>query len=58
VGRYLMRMHLLDLLKTRLRLVDAWKNEPREAVESSPIGRPIFITGTGRSGSTFRTACG
>jgi hypothetical protein len=53
VGRFLMRMHLLDLLKTRLRLVDAWKRQPREDVESSPIARPIFITGTGRSGSTF-----
>jgi Sulfotransferase family len=53
VGRFLMRMHLLDLLKTRLRLVDAWKNEPREDVESSPVARPIFITGAGRSGSTF-----
>ena len=53
VGRFLMRMHLLDLLKTRLRLVDAWKKEPQENVECWPIARPIFITGTGRSGSTF-----
>ena len=53
VGRFLMRMHLLDLLKTRLRLVDAWKKQPQENVQSSPIERPIFITGTGRSGSTF-----
>lgn len=53
VGRFLMRMHLLDLLKTRLRLVDAWKRQPQEDAQSSPIARPIFITGTGRSGSTF-----
>lgn len=53
VGRLLMRMHLLDLLKTRLRLVDAWKKRPRDDVESSPVERPIFITGTPRSGSTF-----
>jgi hypothetical protein len=53
MGRFLMRMHLLDLLKTRLRLVDAWNRPPQEAMEASPIARPIFITGTGRSGSTF-----
>jgi hypothetical protein len=53
VGRFLMRMHLLDLLKTRLRLVDAWKRQPQGDVESSPIARPIFITGMPRSGSTF-----
>jgi hypothetical protein len=53
VGRFLLRMHLLDLLKTRLRLVDAWKRQPQEEVERSPIARPIFITGTPRSGSTF-----
>jgi Sulfotransferase family len=48
-----MRTHLLDLLKTRLRLVDAWKRQPHDEVESSPIARPIFITGMPRSGSTF-----
>jgi hypothetical protein len=53
VGRFLMRTHLLDLLTTRLRLVDAWKSQPEEDVESSPIARPIFITGMPRSGSTF-----
>ncbi len=53
LGRFLMRMHLLDVLKTRLRLVDAWKGQPQQEVESSPIVRPIFITGTPRSGSTF-----
>jgi hypothetical protein len=51
VGRFLMRTHLLDLLKTRLRLVAAWKRQ-RDA-ESSPVARPIFITGMPRSGSTF-----
>jgi hypothetical protein len=53
VGRFLMRMHLLDLLKTRLRLVDAWKRRPLGDLESSSIARPIFITGMPRSGSTF-----
>ncbi len=48
-----MQTHLLDLLKTRLRLVDAWKRQPPEDVESFPIARPIFITGMPRSGSTF-----
>jgi hypothetical protein len=57
VGRFLMRMHLLDLLKTRLRLVDAWKRQPQEDVESSPIARPIFITGMPRSGRRFFTNC-
>jgi Sulfotransferase family len=52
LGRFLMRTHLLDLLKTRLRLVEAWRRQPRD-VESSPIARPIFITGMPRSGSTF-----
>ena len=51
LGRFLMRMHLLDVLKTRLRLVDAWKQQPQEEVET--VSRPIFITGTPRSGSTF-----
>ncbi len=53
VGRFLMRTHLLDLLKTRLRLVDAWKRQPQEYLDFSPIARPIFITGAPRSGSTF-----
>ena len=53
VGRFLMRTHLLDLLKTRLRLVDAWKRQPQDEVDSSPIAQPIFITGMPRSGSTF-----
>ncbi len=51
LGRFLMRTHLLDLLTTRLRLVDAWKQQPQEEAES--VARPIFITGTPRSGSTF-----
>jgi hypothetical protein len=53
VGRFVMRMHLLDLLKTRLRLADAWKRQLQADAESSPVARPIFITGTPRSGSTF-----
>jgi hypothetical protein len=52
LGRFLMGTHLLDLLKTRLQLIDAWKKQP-ESVNASPVARPIFITGMPRSGSTF-----
>lgn len=52
LGRFLMRTHLLDLLKTRLQLIEAWKRQP-ETVNGSSIPRPIFITGMPRSGSTF-----
>jgi hypothetical protein len=44
-------MHLRDLLETRLRLTERWRSRDRLAAE--PIGRPIFITGMPRSGSTF-----
>jgi hypothetical protein len=43
-GRFLMRVHLRELLETRLRLTDAW---------NGLIERPVFITGIPRSGSTF-----
>ena len=52
LGRFLMRVHLLDLLETRLRLVQAWSKRS-EALAATPIQRPIFITGMPRSGSTF-----
>jgi hypothetical protein len=52
LGRFLMRVHLLELLETRLRLVQAW-SERTQALLGSPIQRPIFITGMPRSGSTF-----
>jgi Sulfotransferase family len=52
LGRFLMQTHLLDLLKTRLQLIDAWKRQP-ETVSAAPIVRPVFITGMPRSGSTF-----
>jgi sulfotransferase family protein len=51
-GRFLMRVHLRELLETRLRLTLAW-NGRSEAAEASVIERPIFITGIPRSGSTF-----
>jgi hypothetical protein len=51
-GRLLMRLHLRELLETRLRLTQVW-NEWSEIAEVSVIQRPIFITGIPRSGSTF-----
>jgi hypothetical protein len=52
LGRFLMRTHLLELLETRLRLVQVWTRRS-EALAASPVQRPIFITGMPRSGSTF-----
>jgi Sulfotransferase family len=52
LGRFLMRVHLLELLETRLRLVQTW-GERSHALFGSPIQQPIFITGMPRSGSTF-----
>ena len=51
-GRFLMRVHLQDLLEARLRLTQAW-NGCSEISETSAIERPVFITGIPRSGSTF-----
>jgi len=47
-----MRVHLRELLETRLRLTQTW-NGLSEVSEASVIDRPIFITGIPRSGSTF-----
>jgi Sulfotransferase family len=52
LGRFLMRIHLRGLLETRLRLTQAWR-EHREAMDTSLVQRPVFITGMPRSGSTF-----
>jgi hypothetical protein len=52
LGRFFMRMHLRELLETRLRLTHAWSRRA-EILEASLIRRPIFITGMPRSGSTF-----
>lgn len=52
LGRFLMRVHLRDLLETRLRLTQAW-SERSKVLEISVIKQPIFITGVPRSGSTF-----
>jgi hypothetical protein len=52
LGRFLIREHLLRLLKTRLRLSDAWQRYPVNP-SAALIRRPVFITGMPRSGSTF-----
>jgi LPS sulfotransferase NodH len=52
LGRFFMRVHLQELLETRLRLTQAWSG-PAQLPETSVIERPIFITGVPRSGSTF-----
>jgi len=52
LGRFFMRVHLQELLETRLRLTQAWSG-PAQLPENSVIERPIFITGVPRSGSTF-----
>ena len=52
LGRFLMRMHVRDLLETRLKLAQAWREKPG-ALEAERIERPVFIIGMPRSGSTF-----
>ena len=52
LGRFLMRIHLRDLLELRLRLAEAWKDK-LSALDEASIEKPIFIVGMPRSGSTF-----
>jgi hypothetical protein len=52
LGRFLMRMHLRDILETRLRLVERWTQES-ERMSAEAILRPVFIVGLPRSGSTY-----
>jgi len=52
LGRFFMRLHLRELLETRLRLAQAWSGR-LEALEASVLQRPIFITGMPRSASSF-----
>jgi len=52
LGRFLLRIHLIDLLATRLRLAEHWRHRAGE-LAARPVERPIFITGMPRSGSTF-----
>jgi len=50
-GRILARSEMQRLLQQRLRLVDVWRTDP--ALATNPIERPIFVTGLGRSGTTW-----
>ncbi len=47
-----MRIHLRDLLETRLRLAAVWRAS-LGALEAQRIDHPVFILGMPRSGSTF-----
>jgi hypothetical protein len=42
VGRFLMWIHLRELLETRLRVMRAWSGKS-EALEASLVQRPVFI---------------
>lgn len=52
LGRMLIRMHIRDLLETRLRLTEVWKGK-KEVLEAHQIKKPVFVVGIPRSGSTF-----
>jgi hypothetical protein len=52
IGRFLMRIHLRDLLETRLKLAETWKRRAVSAPSLS-LKSPVFIVGMPRSGSTF-----
>jgi hypothetical protein len=52
IGRFLMRVHLRDLLAMRLQLADAWRHNA-SALDAQCIEKPLFIVGMPRSGSTF-----
>src|SRR4051812_39541321 len=51
MGRFLLKNYLLQLLKSRLVMEQAWKDEGPTL--NGAIRAPIFITGIPRSGSTF-----
>ena len=52
LGRFLMRIHVRDLLETRLRLAHAWQAKLKR-MDHQRIKRPVFIVGIPRSGNTF-----
>jgi hypothetical protein len=51
IGLICVHSEMVRLLSNRLRLVADAKRYP--AIEDEPIGRPLFITGLPRSGTTF-----
>lgn len=52
LGRLLMRIHLRELLETRLRLAQVWKARSG-SLALQRLEKPVFIVGMPRSGSTF-----
>lgn len=51
LGRFLAQKNILQLLETRLKLVEEWKRHPE--IADRPILQPIFVTGLPRSGTTL-----
>ncbi len=51
LGRLLCRAETIRMLQTRLRLHEAWSNDP--AILEEPIERPIFVLGAPRTGTTI-----
>lgn len=50
-GRLVARTELLRSLRQRLLLTEAWKRDP--AILAEPVTAPVFVTGTGRSGTSI-----
>ncbi len=50
-GRIAARQHILDLLRTRLKLQSLWRRTPE--IQEQTIDGPVFITGMPRSGTTL-----
>ncbi len=51
LGRIMAQQQILDLLCTRLRLIDHWKRHP-EVLEEK-VERPLFVLGLPRTGTTI-----
>jgi hypothetical protein len=50
-GRIVARTELLRALRQRLLLADLWANDP--TILDEPIDAPVFVVGTGRSGTSI-----
>ena len=51
IGRLAARQHLLELLETRLKLIDYWQRTPE--IQEQEVFPQLFITGMPKSASTF-----
>jgi hypothetical protein len=51
VGRLLVRSEIVRCLQNRLRIEDTVRRDP--TIVAAPIARPLFVIGTGRSGTSF-----